>query len=131
MPLYGFACGWCEHAVEEFHRMAEVPDGVRKCPACDRKTLSRVVALPHPKSSKTMRTFGQQSEANAKAVGSEGMRLLGDNYQAAKRDAQRKAAAEIAKATGGVPLRPKTAAKPAEADPALVRHVNKQTGLNP
>ena len=41
MPTYGYVCGNCEHEFDEFQSITASPR--RKCPACGKFTLKRLI----------------------------------------------------------------------------------------
>jgi putative FmdB family regulatory protein len=43
MPTYDYKCKACDHAMEVFQSMKDAP--LRKCPACGKATLERLIGL--------------------------------------------------------------------------------------
>lgn len=127
MPMYDFECH-CGHAESKAFRMSTLPAGNLKCPRCGKKKLARLFGVPNVKTSKTLRTFGQQSEANIKAVGKEGMEFMERDYQKKRYEGRVKAMEEMAAETGGKPMKIPKRFKEVKEDPKLKKHVNKTLG---
>ena len=125
MPLYDFSCE-CGHKTCESFRIHKCPRKARKCPGCGGKTLTRLFGVPNVKTSKTLKTFGQQSEANIKEVGREGMQYLERDYQKSRHEAREKFMEEAAMEMGAKPIKlPKKYKSNGAEDPGLVKRVKK------
>lgn len=104
MPLYGFACE-CGYSTGEFFPMADVPTRPRTCHGCGRRTLKRVYEdLSYAKTSKSVRTFGQQAELNARRLGRDGVERLVRADEAARRAARAAGKRVVAERTGWTPV---------------------------
>lgn len=44
MPVYNYECSNCEHAFEEYQKLADKP--FKKCPECKKFKLVKVISLP-------------------------------------------------------------------------------------
>lgn len=124
MPLYDYECG-CGETASAFHRMGRIPS-TKTCPACGKRTMRRRFGAAAPRTSKTLRTFGQQAEKNAKDLGREGMEYL-ERSQARERYNDREAKrAKLAAEVGATPIKlPKRFEDNGPEDASLVRQVKK------
>lgn len=126
MPLYEFACP-CGNEVAEMHPVGRAPTLARKCEACGKKRLVRLFGVPNVKTTKTLKTFGQQSEANIKEIGREGMEYLERDYQRSRYEAREKFMEEAALEMGAKPIKlPKKFKDNGKDDPKLVKEVKKK-----
>jgi len=122
MPFYEYQCGHCGHHHEELEKVTARP--LRKCPACGRSTLRRLVSAP------VFRLKGGGwYETDFKADKENQRNLAGDKEPAAakpadaKPDAAAKAGtAKSGEAAGMAPAKPKPeAVKPAAARKSATR----------
>jgi putative FmdB family regulatory protein len=120
MPFYEYQCSACGHHHEELQKVTDRP--MRKCPACGRTTLRRLVSAP------VFRLKGSGwYETDFKADKETKRNLAGERDSAEKdksekpkeekaesKPSEKKAAAEApAKSATAATKKPKTAPKPA------------------
>lgn len=62
MPLYPYQCEACHHAFEEIQAMSDVH--LKKCPACGRNKLARILTVPNVRVRGSAKSFGSLAEDN-------------------------------------------------------------------
>lgn len=128
MPMYEFCCTKCSEVGTLNFRMEKLPAKAVKCPACGKRSYSRVFGVPNVNTSKTVRTFGQQAERNMKAIGNEGMDFIVRQDKRERWESAKAASEEVSERTGGTPtILPKRYEDRVE-DKSLIEHVKKYTG---
>jgi len=114
MPFYEYQCGACGHHHEELQKISARP--LRKCPACGRSTLKRLVSAP------VFRLKGGGWYETDFKNDKEGQRnIAGDKEPAPEKPAERPAEkpaekpAEAKSEAKSAEKKPEPAAKPAAA----------------
>ncbi len=108
MPFYEYQCSRCGHLHEELQKIGGRP--LRKCPACGRSSLRRLVSAP------VFRLKGGGwYETDFKADQEKKRNLAGDKEPAAEKPKEEKAQAKEAGKPADKPAASEAPAKPAAA----------------
>jgi putative FmdB family regulatory protein len=119
MPFYEYQCSSCGHHHEELQKVSDRP--LRKCPACGRAALKRLVSAP------VFRLKGGGwYETDFKSDGESKRNLAGEKEPPAEKPKDEKpkddkADAKPAEKKADAPAKPAAAKKPKPARPKAVR----------